>query len=387
MPMWTRRVALAALLLAGGSVAAAQGDRQTSDTGEPFQQLFDRYRHGDAEGAADAFASWSDDRVDRDAKLAVDLDDHWTRAALAVLHTEAGLRNDTFGRYRKGTPNFINLGSWGLEDVFEIHAYTAYRTVDDLIVRARADGNSRLLAFGRSWYILAVSYCLRWQLDCAGGLFQKAQHHFRDDPEITLLTGATAEAMMTVGSQDFLGMQLGNTQLGDVSTSHGLIGPERQEAEWSFRKVLKMDPSMVEARVRLGRTLFVLNRTEEARAELEESLHDARRQRHLFASYLAALFLGELIEEDGDLEGAISYYREAVALYPRAHTAAVALGQALVRTGRGTTGWTAAREMFGDEGRGGAAVLDPWSVYRGAQYWQEASRLRLMREMVTTPSK
>jgi hypothetical protein len=99
--------------------------------------------------------------------------------------------------------------------------------------------------------------------------------------------------------------------------------------------------------------------------------------------YLSGLFLGELIEHEGDLAGAIPYYRGAVASYPGAHTAAVALGQALVRTGLGETGWSAARTMFGDEGRGGTAVLDPWSVYRGAQYWQEASRLRLMREMVT----
>jgi tetratricopeptide (TPR) repeat protein len=374
---------LSALLVAGTGVAGAPLDGQTPQPDESFQQLLDRYRNGDAEAAAIAFSAWPDARVDADARVPADATDAWALAALAVLHTDAGLRNDTFGRYRKGTPNFINLGSWGLESVFEVHSFTAYRLVEDLLARAKADDDARLLAFGRSWYILAVSYCLRWELDCAGGLFQKALHHFGDDPEIRLLDGSAAEALMTGRSRGFLGIQLGSIELGETSTSHGVFGAERQEAEWALRRALKLNPALVEARVRLGRTLYLLDRNEEARTELERASTDAHAERHLFATYLSGLFLGELAEHTGDLSGAIPYYRDAVASYPGAHTAAVALGQALVRTGLGETGWPAARAMFGDEGRGRAAVLDPWSIYRGAQYWQEASRIRLMREMVT----
>jgi tetratricopeptide (TPR) repeat protein len=378
--MRTPRLLLSVLVAASTGVAATT-HRQNLDATESFPQLFDRYRTGDADHAATAFAAWSEDRVDRDAKLIAPVSDDWTLAALAVLHTEAGFRNDTFGRFRKGTPNFINLGSWGLEKVFERHAFTSYQIVDDLLARAKDEEDARLVAFSRSWYIVAVSYCLRWQLDCAGGLFQKALHEFKDDAEIALLNGATAEALMTGLSKDFLGMQLGSTGMGEISTSHGIFGPERQEAEYALRRALKLDPSLVEARVRLGRVLFMLDRNQEARQELEQARQAARAQKHLFASYLSALFLGELAEHEDDLAGAIPFYREAVATYPRAHTAAVALGQALVRSGLSGAGWPAARSMFGDEGRGGTAVLDPWSVYRGAQYWQEASRVRIMREM------
>jgi len=380
--MRTRRLVLSVLVAASTGVAATTHDRQNLDAAESFPQLFDRYRTGDAENAAIAFAAWSEERLDRDARLPAPASDDWTLAALAVLHTEAGFRNDTFGRFRKGTPNFINLGSWGLEKVFEKHAFTSYRLVNDLLARAKEDDDARMVAFSRSWYIVSVSYCLRWQLDCAGGLFQKALHEFKDDAEVALLDGATAEALMTGLSKDFLGMQLGATGLGEISTSHGVFGPERQEAEWALRRALKLDPTLVEARVRLGRVLYMLDRNEEARQELEQARLEARAQKQLFATYLSALFLGELAEhEDDDLAGAIPYYREAVAAYPRAHTAAVALGQALVRSGLGNAGWPAARSMFGDEGQGGTAVLDPWSVYRGAQYWQEASRIRMMREM------
>ncbi len=339
------------VLLASATGVAVTG--QSAESGEPFQQLFDRYRQGDAERAARTFSGWSDDRVAKDARLSSPAIDRWTRAALAVFHTEAGFRNDSFGKFRKDTPNFIHLGSWGLENVFEPHSLNAYRIVDALLARAKEDDDQRMIAFARSWYIVSISYCLRWQLDCAGGLFQKALHEFSDDAEMALLDGATAEALMNGLSKDFLGMQLGSVALGELSTPHGIFGPERQEAEWALRKALKLEPSLVEARVRLGRVLFMLNRNEEARHELEQARREAQQSGHLFGRYLSALFLGEMAEFEDDLSGAIPYYREAVAAYPRAHTAAVALGQALVRTGRGSAGWPAARAMFGDEGHGG----------------------------------
>jgi len=81
------------------------------------------------------------------------------------------------------------------------------------------------------------------------------------------------------------------------------------------------------------------------------------------------------------MDEAIRYYREAVSLI-RAHTASIALGQALIRTGQPEEGWLIGSRMFGREGTGAPPIPDPFVLYRYAQYWQIDERLTTMRQMV-----
>jgi hypothetical protein len=101
----------------------------------------------------------------------------------------------------------------------------------------------------------------------------------------------------------------------------------------------------------------------------------------VFAAHLSALFLGEIHEDKGRLKEAIPYYRQAVEIY-RGHTASVALGMALVRSGQRVEGWDLGRQMFGTKGPGTESLLDPWAIVRSAQYWQTASRITEMRKAV-----
>jgi hypothetical protein len=73
-----------------------------------------------------------------------------------------------------------------------------------------------------------------------------------------------------------------------------------------------------------------------------------------------------------------------VAAAPGAHTANIALGGALLRSGS-KAGWETARHMFDGESRTTPAPPDPWIFYRYAQYWQAADRLRHMREESRVP--
>jgi tetratricopeptide (TPR) repeat protein len=173
-----------------------------------------------------------------------------------------------------------------------------------------------------------------------------------------------------------------SSQLIPTWQTHGPIGPERQTAEWAFRKVLELDPTMVEARLRLGRLLHMLDLDREAEEHLSRALEEGRAAKHLFVTHLAAFFLGELHEEAERMDDAIAHYRMALEVYPRAHTAALALGQALVRSGRPDEGWPAARSMFDGESRATPAPLDPYAIYRAAQHYQSASRVEQMRRMV-----
>jgi tetratricopeptide (TPR) repeat protein len=338
-----------------------------------FARLFAEYRRGNHDAAVQAFSRWKPERVKADARLGDGVDDVASVAALALFHTEAGMRNRTFGQIAEDELGEIALGGWGLEKVFEPHSYAAYRAVDDVIKRARRDQNTGLLSYAKSWYIVAISYCRRWNHDpCVDELIDKGEHDLDgdEDPEYLLLIGSIAEPRRWAYP---------GARLREPASFHSGVG---QESRWAFTQALKRNPQLVEARMRLGRVHWVTNDRVVAERELTQALEEAKASRHLFALHLASLFLGELAEEDGHVERALDLYRASVDSVPYAHTAAVALGQALVRTGRHDEGWLVARQMFGREGPDHEPVLDPFGIYDAAQYWQGASRVRAMREMV-----
>ena len=99
-------------------------------------------------------------------------------------------------------------------------------------------------------------------------------------------------------------------------------GKTNAEAEDLFRRALTLDPSLVEARVRLARLLHVRGRRQEAAAELEV----------VFASkpvgvvaYYAHLFAGRVAESAGGRSEAAAHFTEASTLFPDAQSALLAL--------------------------------------------------------------
>ena len=183
--------------LAVGVIAA--GPQTSASSAPAFDQLFDQYRRGDAAAAVDAFSFWDNQRVSLEARRPDSTTDSASIAALALFLTETGFRRQTFGGFVEGTPPgfqpflgpMLFLGDWGLEDIFEPRSFRAHQLIETLVRRAKADRDERLLSFCRSWYILAVSYCERWQLQCTRGLLEEGEHHFGgNDPEYLLLVGS-----------------------------------------------------------------------------------------------------------------------------------------------------------------------------------------------------
>jgi tetratricopeptide (TPR) repeat protein len=98
-----------------------------------------------------------------------------------------------------------------------------------------------------------------------------------------------------------------------------------EEAERLFRRALRADASLVEARVRLGRLLIERKRHEEAAAELVTAL--AAKPEGPVAFY-AHLFAGRAAQALGKIDDAAAHYKEAGALYPGAQSALLAQSQA-----------------------------------------------------------
>jgi tetratricopeptide (TPR) repeat protein len=379
-----RHVATALLILATLSVRVTSEPNE--HTPEALARLIDRYRNGDEDRTVSELAKWDPADVEAAWRKPTDADDPKHLASAAMLHTEAGFRTDTFGEIKKDAPKWELLAGWGAEDkdISEPHDRAAWAAINELYKRAKKANDAGMLAFVREWLILTTSYCLRWErLVCAGDLLVVGELRYKWDTQLLLLEGSTAEAAMVVpGLGAGMGMRFGNPKFPAVSTSHGVFHGEQQEVEFTLKRVLRQDPTVVEAHLRLGRTMYLLDRNHEAADELNLTLRQARASHHVFATYLSQLFLGQLREHQGDMPAAIQFYRAALQTMPRSHSAAVALGQALVRSGNGIEGWRVARDMFGDEGLGVAPALDPWSIYRGGQYWQTASRVQAMRAVI-----
>jgi tetratricopeptide (TPR) repeat protein len=93
------------------------------------------------------------------------------------------------------------------------------------------------------------------------------------------------------------------------------------DAEDLFRRALAVDPSLIEARVRLARLLDLRGRHAEAAAALKIAL-DAHPQG--IVGFYAHLFAGRVAQALGQADDAAAHYNEARALFPDAQSALVA---------------------------------------------------------------
>jgi VWFA-related protein len=139
-------------------------------------------------------------------------------------------------------------------------------------------------------------------------------------------------------------------------SQRGAPAPEarlRRAAE-SYRKALKARPDLGPARLRLGRTLSLLGE-KDAAAELEQVA--ARPEPEL--AYLARLFLGDLAEQAGDLDGARRHYQAALDGRPGSTVAGVALARTLHASDRMAAG-ALLEKLLADP----STADDPWWQYR-----------------------
>jgi tetratricopeptide (TPR) repeat protein len=129
------------------------------------------------------------------------------------------------------------------------------------------------------------------------------------------------------------------------------------EAERLFRRTLAIEPSLVEARVRLARLLQLRGHHEEAAAELKPAL--AANPTRVVAFY-AHLFAGRAAQALGHASEASGHYQEASALFPDAQSALLASSQqALLQSDVLAT--LAPLERLG--ARSAVFTADPWWQY------------------------
>lgn len=362
--MKLRLAIVAAAICAGVSTSARQARVPLAFA--TFPQVFQEYRTGDWQAAAAAFGEWQEELV-RPASVLPPAADDATIAALAMFHTDAAMSRGTFGALAKGVPRgAVGLGYWGLDRAFEPHSRRAYELIEELIDRAEERGDQEMLAHGRSWYITAMCVCHRaGRGACTQSLYEKGESRFDDDADFRLVMGSVGHATRTT-----------QARLEHVKWEHRQR--VSQLPRWNFKKAMEKDPTLIEARLRFGHIIHVYLNDPDGREILEEVLRQAQDAHDSYLTYLGAFILGELHEDADRLDEAAKYYGIAVSSTP-AHTASVALGQALVRLGRRAEGFEVGRRMFGLEGPGVEPIPDPYVSYQWAQYREVPERLVVLR--------
>ena len=248
----------------------------------------------------------------------------------------------------------------------------ARRLIDLLGVdkgRSGQPNRARVLdPFVSAWYHAATAYMF------ATGSYGDATPHLSqgterlpDDAWMLFDRGCYAEILglpmhqALVPERDTVGQRTSGHSYGNSQGSLSVRIPPAEktnaEAERLFRRALSIDPSLVEARVRLARLLDLRRRHEEAAAELKTAL--AGNATPAVAFY-AHLFAGRAAQSLGQSDIAAGHYQDALALFPDAQSALLASSQlALFRSNVAAT--LDPVERLGP--RSAVFTADPWWQY------------------------
>jgi VWFA-related protein len=236
----------------------------------------------------------------------------------------------------------------------------------------------------RLWYIATSAY---------GQLYERHTRHeeqalelFPRDPELLFLAGCLHETFASPTIQSL-------ARSIHVSGARPGIGAEKSElqtAEQLLRRALEADPAFVEARIRLGRILYLLGQPEKAVLELRQAVATLLSDDGSTGSpdatlmlYFAEMFFGAAAEELGQRDRARASYTRAAELYPDAPSPKLAMSQLALRGNDRKAALDAIEQALELPGRGRD---DPWWRYhevqgRDAAVWFE----RLHRSLANEP--
>jgi tetratricopeptide (TPR) repeat protein len=244
------------------------------------------------------------------------------------------------GAYRNGSPTVEGLKAAAslhteVAALGDVGIHTHLKLAKDFLDQIGDEPVRRRLK--RLWY-LALAHRLKgspatWS---AMYLMEGALETFPRDVEIQVAVGSIYESMGWTGA------------VGTLELAEGL-----------YRDVLEAEPSHDEAHLRLGRTLQLSGRSEEAIRQLEWSRDHCDDTQ---IEFVAHLLLGDLYFGRGTLREAALSYRAALEMDPYCQQAIVGLAQALDQAGDPARGRESVREFF-DRGSRPSGEPDRWQDY------------------------
>ena len=215
--------------------------------------------------------------------------------------------------------------------------------------------------FVRTWRLLVLALLQEGRSLVGAEQFARRAHDpGGDSPELLLALGATEEMAWWIRHEEE----------GDPG-----VGGDLKDAERHYRQALIVDPTFIEARVRLGRVLTLRKDAEGMKVlgQIDQSAETPYQ-------YLARLFEGDMLEQRGDNADAERRYAAAITLLPTAQSARIALAH--VRHARGARS-EAARDIRSSAGASDVPdTSDPWFWYGRGTAWRAPGYLEQLRMMI-----
>jgi tetratricopeptide (TPR) repeat protein len=320
-----------------------------------YAKVVEEYRHGDSERAIAGVIEWKPqavseaiEEVERAEKPGVAagpaIDVLASLPAAIMLHTEAGL----YLNYRGGSaPN-----QW-------IHA---------MRLAELKPSTPEQSAFLRAWYHAFGLFLLgSYRHVEAFALLGRGLQRFPDDVPIALALGQTSEAMGTFPRE-------GQVVFVRPDPSKEPKYPLRA-AEDIYRSLLKHDPLLGEARLRLGRVLAITGRSDLAVTEFHAvaTSNDARLQ------YLAHLFAGDVLRRGSRVSDARPEFRQALDAWPGGQAAALSMAEALHHLGQRAEAASELKAVIQDSGE--PVRADPFRSYSVGDEAQQKQLLEAVKAM------
>ena len=141
---------------------------------------------------------------------------------------------------------------------------------------------------------------------------------------------------------------------------------------------MKLDPQLVEARLRLGRIQQQRSNLSEARAELEAVLGQPAAP--ALVRYLAVMFLVDVLEAEGHTDIAFERMRALVTRFPECQSAQLAMSRFYEARGDRAAALRALEPMWKEQSDRKCA--DPWWIYDLGQHWRVPSLILELRDAV-----
>jgi len=248
-----------------------------------YQEAVETYQAGDVNLAVTSLSTLSSAEL-KTAVAAVSAEEGWPfKKAAAMLHTEVAIRQA------------------GASPIIPQHLGLA----ETLILTPPTEGQG----FAERWYAFAGQFLLAHSIhpDAPRPFIERGFRVSRVNPPLHVLAGILGERL---------------ARLNDVESQDREVRRHLEDAEREYRLALDQAPELIEARLRLGRVLFLLGRLRDARESLAAVQSSATDPGIL---YLAHLFLGAVNQAEEDWAAARADYEAAMALGPEHQTPYIAL--------------------------------------------------------------
>lgn len=337
-------VLLVVAIAADAAGVPARGGAGNGEDVAAYLELVARYRRAsERRGAVDELLGWSRESA-RDAArgLGAQGAPPVLRQAAMLLHGDAGILARRRGETELSEHHF-RIGS--------------------TIIDGSSGGDPDHRA---SRWLLAIALfeASSGAVDDASAFLDQALERFPEDPQLLLVRGQIEEYL---GTQPFRGWAPRRASLPgsrggaeEAMRESSEMRAHLSEAEAHYRRALAVDPTLLDARLHLGRIQHVQGQLAEARESLEAVAGATPPEAG--SVYLANLLLGGLEESTGELESAADRYRAAVDADPLSEVAVLALAHVTHRLGHRRESAEVVQALLSK--RGSRPHTDGWWAFR-----------------------